>query len=140
MDSHALFTASAAQAALEANFAPWVLALDLTVTSVEAGKIAARMPLTPELARTGGIVSGQALAAMADTLMILAGSAARGAFTPFATTNLDVQFLRPGTGTAILCSAEVVRAGRAVTFAKAAMKAEDSGKPVANATATLFAP
>ncbi|MEM0946130.1 MAG: PaaI family thioesterase [Pseudomonadota bacterium] len=134
------FTVDAAQAALLQNFAPWVLDLDLTVTETSDRHVTCRMPLAPRLARVGGIVSGQALTAMADTAMVLAASAARGAFTPFATTNLDTQFLRPGTGPAIVCRAEIVRTGRALTFAQARMSAEDSGKPVATATATLFAP
>lgn len=127
-------------AALHAHFAPWVLELGLSVTDAAPDHVITRMPLTDRLARVGGIVSGQALAAMADTSMVLAASAARGGFTPFATTNLDTQFLRPGTGPAILCRAEVVRAGRAITFARATMTAEETGKPVATATATLFAP
>lgn len=139
MTEHA-FTPEAAQSALAANFAPWVLDLGLSVLEVSAAHVLVRLPLTERLSRVGGIVSGQALAAMADTAMILAASAARGAFTPFATTNLDTQFLRAGTGPAILCRAEVVRAGRALTFARAMMTAEDGGKPVATATATLFAP
>ncbi len=134
------FTPEAAQDALEANFAPWVNDLDLQVIETSGTHVVTRMPLTDRLARVGGIVSGQALAAMADTTMILAASAARGQFTPFATTNLDTQFLRPGTGSAILCRAVVVRAGRALTFAEAQMTAEESGKAVARATATLYAP
>ncbi len=126
--------------ALHENFAPWVLDLGIEVLDASPDAVTTRMPLTDRLARVGGIVSGQALAAMADTSMILAGSASRGEFTPFATTNLDTQFLRPGPGTAILCRAEIVRAGKALTFARATMTAEDSGKPVATATATLFAP
>lgn len=134
------FTPKAAQQALTANFAPWVLALDIEVLETSGTHILARMPITEALARVGGIVSGQALAALADTSMILAASAARGAFTPFATANLDTQFLRPGTGPAILCRAEVVRAGKALTFTRADMTAEVTAKPVATATATLFAP
>ena len=134
------FTVEAAQAALEENFAPWVLDLGLEVLETSPTHVMTRMPLTDRLARVGGIVSGQALMAMADTTMILAGSAARGAFTPFATTNLDTQFLRPGTGSAILCRAEVVRQGKALTFMRAEMSAEDTGKLTATATSTLFAP
>ena len=134
------FTPEMARRALDENFAPWVLDLGLEVVETGADHVLTRMPLTDRLARIGGIVSGQALAAMADTSMGLAGSSARGVFTPFATTNLDTQFLRPGSGSAILCRATVVRQGKALTFARAEMTAEDSGKPVATATATLYAP
>lgn len=129
-----------AQDLLNANFAPWVLALDLSVTRIDPTHALIRMPLTDQLARMGGIVSGQALAALADTSMVLATIAHQGAFKPFATTNLDTQFLRPGVGTAILCRAEVVRAGRALVFARAEMSEETSSKLVATATATFYVP
>ncbi|MEX0284568.1 MAG: PaaI family thioesterase [Paracoccaceae bacterium] len=108
--------------------------------AADAHHVLVRMPLTPDLARVGGIVSGQALAALADTSMVLAAIAHKDEFVPLATTNLDTQFLRPGKGTAILCRAEVVRAGRALVFTKAEMTEEESGKAVATATATFYVP
>lgn len=125
---------------LEENFAPWVKALAPSVESVSPGAVRLRMPVTPEIARVGGIVSGQALAALADTAMVLAACAQAGRFLPVATTNLDLQFLRPGGGEAILCEAGIVRAGRALVFARATLTAEPAGKAVAAATATFYAP
>jgi len=135
-----IVTPDIAQTFLTENFAQWVLALDLTVTEVDTDHTVIRMPLGGHLARVGGIVSGQALAALADTSMVLAAIAHTGEVKPFATTDLHTQFLRPGVGTAILCRAEVVRAGRALVFARADMTEEGSGKIVATATATFFAP
>ncbi|WP_425043950.1 PaaI family thioesterase [Primorskyibacter sp. S87] len=133
-------TPDAAQDFLNENFAQWVLSLDLTVTEIDRTHAVVRMPLAEHLARVGGIVSGQALAALADTSMVLAAIAYTGEAKPFATTDLHTQFLRPGIGTAILCEAEVVRAGRSLVFARAALKEESSGKLVATATATFYAP
>lgn len=131
-------TPEIAQNMLSEYFAEWVQALDLTVVEVDETHILVRMPLSDHLARVGGIVSGQALAALADTSMVLAAVAHAKAFKPFATTDLHTQFLRPGVGTAILCRAEVVRAGKALTFARAVMSEETSGKEVATATATFY--
>lgn len=128
------------QAILDENFADWVRALDLTVTKASAQAVELRMPLADHLARVGGIVSGQALAALADTAMVLAAVAHAGEMKLFATTDLHSQFLRPGRGTAILCRAEVVRAGKALVFARAEMSEESSGKLVSTATATFYAP
>lgn len=122
------------------NFADWVLALAPEVIEFEPTHTLVRMPLGDHLARVGGIVSGQALAALADTTMVLCAIAHAGEFKLFATTDLHTQFLRPGVGTAILCRAEVVRAGRALIFARAEMSEESSGKLVATATATFYAP
>lgn len=129
-----------AQTILQENFADWVLALNPKVISVDTGRAVLSMPITPELARIGGIISGQALSALADTAMVIACAAKMGAFRPIATTNLDVQFLRPGTGEQIMCHAEVVREGKALLFTKAVLIAEPSGKDVATATATFFRP
>lgn len=125
---------------LETHFADWVRALDPQVTEAGPERTLVRMPLGPHLMRVGGIVSGQALAALADTSMVLAAVAHAGAFRPFATTDLHTQFLRPGSGTAILCDARIVRAGRALVFARAEMREEDSGKIVAAATASFYVP
>jgi acyl-coenzyme A thioesterase PaaI-like protein len=63
-----------------------------------------------------------------------------GDFVPAATTDLHVQFLRPGTGAAILCRAHVARLGRSLAFARAEMMAEETEKTVALASATLALP
>ena len=133
-------TPDAAQNILKAHFAEWVQALDLTVLETQTDHVLIRMPLSDHLKRMGGIVSGQALAALADTTMVLSAVAHSGEFKPYATTDLHTQFMRPGVGTAILCRAQVVRAGRSLVFARADMTEEYSGKIVATATATFFAP
>lgn len=132
-------TPEIAQKILADNFASWVQSLDLTIRSIDAEHVLVRMPLGDHLARVGGIVSGQALAALADTAMVLATIGHTGSARPFATTDLHTQFLRPGVGSAILCRASVVRAGKALVFARADMTQEDDGKLVATATATFFA-
>lgn len=135
-----MLTVESAQQILDENFAEWVRALDLTVISIDKTHALMRMPLADHLARVGGIVSGQALAALADTTMVLAAVAHGDTFKLYATTDLHTQFLRPGAGTAILCRAEVVRAGKALVFARADMTEETSDKLVATATATFYAP
>ena len=127
-----------AQAFLDENFAPWVRALDLTFTEISESKAIATMPITDDLTRMGDILSGQALAAMADTIMVFACFAHYGGPKPVATTNLNTQFLRPGVGTHIRCEAEIVRAGKALLFTRANMIAMPSEKLVATATATFF--
>lgn len=132
-------TPDALQTILTDNFAPWVQALDLRITD-STGGVTLRMPVTGDIARVGGIVCGQALATLADTAMVLAGVAHAGELKLFATTNLDLQFLSAGKGTAILCRAEITRAGKAMVFARAEMTEENSSKTVATATATFYCP
>ena len=133
-------TPADAQSVLEHAFAPWVKALDLTITDISPQGATLTMPITDDLARIGGIISGQALAAMADTSMVFAAMGFLGEPKPVATTNLDTVFLRPGTGDLIRCDAEIVRAGKALIFCRASMTALPSDKLVATATATFFLP
>ncbi|WP_415403683.1 PaaI family thioesterase [Tateyamaria sp. SN3-11] len=125
---------------LDDSFAPWVLALSPTVTSAGAAGVTLDIPITADIARVGGIVSGQALATLADTAMVLAAGAHLGRMVPVATVTLDTQFLRPGSGETIRAEAEITRAGRALIFARCTLSALPAGKPVALATATFAAP
>ncbi len=126
-----------AQQFLEANFAPWVLALKPKVTEVSVEGARLEIPITPDIARTGNIVSGQTLATLADTAMVIACGAANGDMIPVGTVTLDTQFLRPASGDAIVATAVVTRMGRSMVFARADLVAEPSGKLVASATATF---
>ncbi|MCE8008436.1 PaaI family thioesterase [Aestuariivita sp.] len=128
------------QTLLDENFAPWIKALKIEVLETTPDATTFRMPLGDHIARVGGIVCGQALASLADTAMVLAAIAKAGELKLYATTNLDTQFLRPGAGDAVLCRATVVRAGKALVFTHAEMTEQESGKPIATATATLYAP
>ena len=71
---------------------------------------------------------------------MIACAAHAGGWQPVATTNLDTQFLAAATGDAVRAEAQIVKAGRALIFARAALFAEPSGKAVATATATFFRP
>ncbi len=126
-----------AQAILKANFAPWVLALKPQVTAVSKTGAILEIPITPEIERVGNIVSGQTLATLADTAMVIGCCAAAGEVIPVGTVTLDTQFLRPASGQTIEAKAEVTRMGRSMVFANCTLTAFPSGKPVALATATF---
>ncbi len=131
-------TPKTAQDFFEANFAPWVRALGLRLSHIGPTGATMSMNITPELTRMGDILSGQALAAMADTTMVFACFGLFDAMKPVATTNLETQFLRPGMGDSIRCEAHIVKPGRNLIFTRADMFAEPSGKLVATATATFY--
>lgn len=130
-------TPETANTILEHSFATWVRALDLQITEITAERTVMTMPITAEINRIGDIVSGQALAALADTTMVFACFGHLGSPEPVGTVTLDTQFLRPATGDSIRCEAEVTRAGKSMIFTRATLIAEPSGKPVALATATF---
>lgn len=126
-----------ANAVLEQAFAPWVRALGMEITEIGAERAVMEMPITADVLRIGEIVSGQAMAAVADTAMVFACFGHLGTVEPFGTVTLDTQFLRPASGDRIRVEAEVTRAGKSMIFARATLIAEPSGKPVALSTATF---
>lgn len=125
---------------LDDNFSSWVLDLGPVVTAAGPDGATLEIPITDAVARVGGIVSGQALATLADTAMVLACGAYLGQMVPVATITLDTQFLRPGSGDYIRAEAEITRAGRNLIFARCTLTALPAGKPVALATATFAVP
>jgi uncharacterized protein (TIGR00369 family) len=129
-----------AERILEQGFAPWVRALDIRIDEMGENRATLSIPITDHIARVGGIVSGQAQATLADTAMVFACFAHLDAPLPVATTNLDTQFLRPGTGERLRCEAQVVRAGKALMFARADLLTDPEDKLIAQATATFFKP
>ena len=126
-----------AQAFLDDNFAPWILALRPTVSEISPNGAVLDIPVTPDIMRTGNIISGQTLATLADTAMVIGCGAAAGEMIPVGTVTLDTQFLRPATGERIEARAEVTRMGRSVVFARCTLSAYPDGRPVALATATF---
>jgi len=135
-----MVTVDQVQRFLDDNFAPWVLALDPRVTAATVDGVSLDIPITADIARVGGIVSGQALVTLADTAMVLAVGAHVGRMIPVATVTLDTQFLRPAAGDSIRAQATIARAGRALAFATCRLTAWPSGKDVALSTATFAVP
>jgi uncharacterized protein (TIGR00369 family) len=87
------------------------------------------MPFDTKLERTGGIVSGQALMALADTAMVIAFCAAAGEFRAMATVDNHTTFMRPVVNTGVVAMATVLRLGRTLGFAEARLYT-DADEPV----------
>lgn len=130
-------TPADANAFLAENFAGWIRDLRPDISSIGPDGCTMTIPVREPINRVGGIVCGQALAALADTAMVFACIGQMDKVEPVGTVTLDTQFLRPATGEAIRAEAEVTRSGRAMMFARCTLIAEPSGKPVALATATF---
>ena len=125
---------------LQDNFAEWVLALKPNVIDIGPSGAVLEIPITPAIARVGGIVSGQALATLADTAMVFACLGHLGKLELVSTVTLDNQFLRPARGRHVRAKAEVTKAGRAMMFTRATLVALPDKKDVAFATATFARP
>ncbi|MFF4454422.1 PaaI family thioesterase [Streptomyces goshikiensis] len=120
------------------NFAPWVLALGLTVLETGERHAVLRLPWSDALARDGGGLSGQALMAAADTATVIAISAARGGYGPMTTVQQSTSFQRPVTGADVLIDVRITKLGKRMAFADITMTPEGAEEPAAKA-ATVYA-
>lgn len=122
-------------------FPPWVLDLNLSVEQFEFDPPPAgadwqpgavlRMPFSERICRIGGVVSGQAMMAFADTAMVVANFAANRGHRPMTTVDQTTHFMRAIAGSDVLADARVVRLGRTMSFGRATLISAADGKPVA---------
>ena len=123
-------------------FAPWVRDLNLSVDSVDyerpqdAGPdwqpgAVLRMAFSERLCRHGGVVSGQALMALADTAMVIAMVAANRGYRPMTTVDQTTHFMRAVASSDVLADARVVRLGRTMSFGRVTLLSATDNKPVA---------
>ncbi|OKK22997.1 thioesterase [Streptomyces sp. CB00455] len=131
-------TPAEADKILADNFAPWVLALGLTVRETGERHAVLRLPWSDALARDGGGLSGQALMAAADTATVIAISAARGEYGPMTTVQQSTSFQRPVNGADVLIHVRVTKLGRRMAFADITMTPEGAAEPSATAS-TVYA-
>ena len=90
-----------AEQLLHSHFSPWVLALHLQVRETTEESVTLVMPFDEQLQRPGGIVSGQALMALADTAMVMALWLAFGAVRSVFTVTMTTTFMQPMKGSPV---------------------------------------
>ena len=135
-----LFGMHAASRLLTDVFALWVQDLGLLVESVEAGRppgapadwqpgAVLRMPFSKRICRDGGVVSAQALTALADSAMMLACAAAWNGYRPMSAIDQTTHFLRP-VNFDVVADARVVRIGRTTSFGRVMLASAVDRRPV----------
>ena len=135
------FGIAEAQRVLGEVFAPWVQELNLSIEAFDFTPPAGaadwqpgailRMPFSERLCRSGGVVSGQALMAFADTAMVIANVAANRAYRPMTTVDQTMHFMRAVSAADVLADARVVRLGRTMSFGRITLSSATDNKPVA---------
>lgn len=90
------------------------LGLEIESADAEAGTLSMKMPMRPELERSGGTgqVHGGPIASLIDTVGDFAVILKVGA--PVPTINFRTDYLRPAGGDYLVATAKVRRAGRTV--------------------------
>ncbi|MDT6962239.1 PaaI family thioesterase [Cupriavidus sp. SZY C1] len=129
------FTLADIDATLDHVLAPWVRQLGLRAEAVDAQGVTLRLPFQESFRHAGGVVCGQVLMSAADTAMIVAISAALGAFRPMTTVSLTTHFMRPVIDGDVQVRANVLRLGKTVVFGEIELTGQD-GKLAVQATTT----
>lgn len=124
------------QSALSEYFAPWVQALGLCVESADSDSVTLRLPQSAQLARTGGMLCGQAMMAAADTAKVLALINHFNEFRPCTTVQMNTSFLKPLSNQDALIEARILRAGKSLAFGEIDIRGAQDGKSVCRATTT----
>src|SRR3954470_9074991 len=123
-------------------FAPWVQDLGLSVEGLEVAPppgapgdwqpgAVLRMGFSDRRCRSGGVVCGQALMALADTAMVIAILAANRGFRPMTTVDQTTHFLKAVASSDVLADARVVRLGRTMSLGRVTLLSAADRKPVA---------
>jgi uncharacterized protein (TIGR00369 family) len=121
-------------------FAPWVQDLNLIVEQFEFETDGAadwqpgailRLPFSERICRNGGVVSGQALMAFADTAMVIANLAANRGYRQMTTVDQTTHFMRAVAASDVLADARIVRLGRTMSFGRVTLTSAADNKPVA---------
>ncbi len=147
MTEGAGFDLAAARKVAAEVFAPWIQDLRVEIVAVDSVAPAdarqgwqpggiLRLPFSDKLCRSGGIVCGQALMALADTAMVIAAMAASGGFRPMTTVDQTSHFLRPVIGSDVFAEARIVRNGRTMSFGRITLR-DDQQRDVAIATSAF---
>ncbi len=126
------------QAILDGLFSPWVQELGLRAVSVEEDGATFVLPANSRLARGRGEgplpVSGQAIAAAADTCSVLALHAMAGRRRDCTTVDLTVHFMRPLPPGDAEFRVTVLSNGRRLATTRIEVRPAAGGKLAATAT------
>lgn len=133
------FTLETAQAQLSpgGNFGPWIWDLNLRIEHVAPDAVRVRLPFDDRIARPGGVVIGQAMMAMADTMMVLAICERLGRFATLATISATTNFLRAAVRQDVIGVARAVKVGRSTAFGEVELSVDDGKGPIAQSLLTF---
>src|SRR5260370_40136657 len=133
------FTLETAQAQLSpgGDFGPWIWQLKLQAEHVSAEEIRVRLQFSDHVARPGGVVVGQAMMALADTVMVLAICEKLGRFATLATISLTTNFIRAAVRQDVIAVARAVKAGRTTAFGEVGLFVDGSPDPIAQTLSTF---
>ena len=113
----------------------------ITVESVDAQTLVARLRVDDRHLRPGGTVSGPSMFALADVAIYLAILARIGEVALAVTTNASIDFMRkPEAGRDLLAECRILKLGRALAVGECLIFSEGGAEPVARCSMTYSIP
>ena len=135
------FGPSDAKALMDEIFAPWVAQMGLEAISFSPAQAEFRLGSDPDLALRGGpgdgLLCGQAVAAAADTVCVLALAGASGRFRNCTTVGMSVNYLRPLRGETDI-TVDIESNGRKLAVCRVTLREAGTRKASAMAAATFM--
>ena len=113
----------------------------ITVESVDAQTLVARLRVDDRHLRPGGTVSGPSMFALADVAIYLAILARISEVALAVTTNASIDFMRkPEAGRDLLAECRILKLGRVLAVGDALIRSDGGTAPVARCSMTYSIP
>ena len=122
------------EALLAEMFAPWIQQLQIRPIEVTTGGGRFELPENADLSREGGIVCGQAIAAVADTVGVLCLSAHNARFRQMTTVDMTTHFMRPLMKGPVEAEVSILSNGRRMATLRVDFRQAGADKICAGAT------
>jgi uncharacterized protein (TIGR00369 family) len=118
---------------------PFIVDLGIVPIEVGDGTVTTELMLAPRHTQHMGVAHAGVMTTMADHSMGAAAQTVCPAGQWILTAELKTSLLRPARGQRLVCEAQVIKPGRAITFTEASVWAEADGKRslVMKASATM---
>lgn len=110
------------------------------VVLMEDGYAVMRLDVSSEHLRPGGYISGPTQMSLADSVTYMAIFTRLGITPMTVTSNLNMSFLRPCIGKAVIARAKLLKLGRTLAVAEAEILAEGADKVASHAIVTYSIP
>ncbi|WP_419906096.1 PaaI family thioesterase [Hoeflea sp.] len=119
---------------LSEAFAPWVQQLNIKAVEITESGAVFNVPASEALARTGGIVCGQALSAIADTIGVLTLIGHNNDDRIMTTVDMTTHFMRPVMTGDVEATVTLLSNGRRMATARIDIRQAGNPKVCAGAT------
>jgi uncharacterized protein (TIGR00369 family) len=110
------------------------------ITVMEDGYAEVRLVANDSHLRPGGYISGPTQMSLADTAAYFAVMTKTGLEPMTVTSNLNINFLRPCIGKIVICSARIMKIGKALAVLDVDIRIEGAEKPSSHAVVTYAIP